>query len=197
MRILGLFLLVLGSITAGAADLSGVVILDFQSKGILDKAVLRQLWERSHEIASGIPGIDVVSSEETRKRIFDGNILLATRCDDACYQRVATKLGAKEVVVPSVEKTGDQLRFSFVRVKGVSGQKMQEVNVWSDGRVGRALTTGIFKVFADNGNEKEISIPPAAWKSLGIVGAGVGLTWFLAGTQDVDPVYKKPKSGGI
>lgn len=192
MRILGLALLMLGAVTARAGELSGVVLLDFQSKGILDKAVLRQLWERTHEIASGVPSANVVSLEETRKRIFDGNILVASRCDEACYQRVATKLGAKEVVVPSVEKTGDQLKFTFVRVKGANGQKMQEVSVWSDGRVGRALTTGVFKVFADNGNETEISIPPAAWRSFGILGTGLGLTWLLGGMQETAPEFRDP-----
>ncbi|MEN9308379.1 MAG: hypothetical protein RL173_2311, partial [Fibrobacterota bacterium] len=126
MKILGLPTILIASVAIHAAEPSGVVLLDFQSKGILDKAVLRQLWERSQSIASGIPSADLLSADETRKRIFDGNVLLASRCDEACYQRVATKLGAKELVVPTVEKAGDQLKFTFLRVRGSNGQKLQE-----------------------------------------------------------------------
>lgn len=176
----------IGSIAAHAADLSGVVLLDFQSKGILDKAVLRQLWDRSQVIASGIPSADLLSSEETRKRIFDGNVLLASRCDEACYQRVATKLGAKELIVPTVEKTGDQLKFTFLRVRGSNGQKLQEASVWSDGRVGRALTSGLFKVFSDEKAGSEITIPTAAWVSSGILATGVGLTILLGQSEPLE-----------
>ena len=183
MRILASILLFLGAIAAQAADPSGVMILDFQSKGILDKAVLRQLWDRSYEIAAGIPSADIVSVEETRKRIFDQNILIASRCDEPCYQRVAQKLAAKELLVPSVEKSGDQLKFTFARIRGSNGQKLQEVTVWSDGRVGRALTSGLFKAFADGGKESELTIPPAAWKSAGILTVGVGVIWWLGATQ--------------
>jgi len=179
VRTFGLLLLLIGAVATRAAELSGVVLMDFQSKGILDKAVLRQLWDRSQAIASGIPSADVLSAEETRKRIFDGNVLLASRCDEACYQRVATKLGAKELVVPTVEKAGDQLKFTFVRVRGSNGQKLQETSVWSDGRVGRALTSGLFKVFTDDNSGPEITIPTAAWTSAGIFAAGVGLTFWL------------------
>lgn len=179
MKLLGLLPILIASVAIHAAEPSGVVLLDFQSKGILDKAVLRQLWERSQSIASGIPTADLLSAEETRKRIFDGNVLLASRCDEACYQRVATKLGAKELVVPTVEKNGDQLKFSFLRVRGSNGQKLQEATVWSDGRVGRALTSGLFKVFADDNAGTEITIPSAAWTSAGIGLAGIGLTLWM------------------
>lgn len=159
------------------------MILDYQSKGILDKAVLRELWDRTYEIASGVPSADLVSAEETRKRIFDQNILAATRCDDACYQRIAQKLGAKELLVPAVEKTGDQLKFTFTRIRGANGAKVQEINIWSDGRVGRALTSGLFKVLADGGGGGELTIPSAAWTSGGIVAAGLGLTLWLGTGQ--------------
>lgn len=182
MRLPGIFLLVLGWSVASAAEPSGLVILDFQSKGILDKAILRQLWDRTYLISSGVPGAELVSAEETRKRIFDQNILVATRCDDACYQRVAQKLSAKELLVPAVEKTGDQLKFSFTRIRGSDGMRTQEVSVWSDGRVGRALTSGLFKVLADGGTN-EFTIPTAAWTSGGIAAAGLGLSIWLGASQ--------------
>lgn len=190
MRTIGFLLLLLGWTSARAAEPTGVALLDFQAKGILDKAVLRQLWERSQEIASGIPSADMLSTEETRKRVFDQNILVASRCDAACYQRIAQKLGTKEILVPSVEKTGDQLKFTFARYRGATGQKVQEVSVWSDGRVGRALTTGLFKVFDGASEGNSITIPGAAWKSLGILGVGLGTTWFLGATQERESADK-------
>ncbi|MEK7393815.1 MAG: hypothetical protein AAB214_14745 [Fibrobacterota bacterium] len=192
MKILGLPTILIASVAIQAAEPSGVVLLDFQSKGILDKAVLRQLWERSQSIASGIPSADLLSADETRKRIFDGNVLLASRCDEACYQRVATKLGAKELVVPTVEKAGDQLKFTFLRVRGSNGQKLQEATVWSDGRVGRALTSALFKVFTDDNAGTEITIPAAAWTSAGIAAAGIGLTVWMGYTKPVTQAESKP-----
>lgn len=190
MRTIGFLLLLLGWAGARAAEPTGVALLDFQAKGILDKAVLRLLWERSQEIASGIPSADMLSTEETRKRVFDQNILVASRCDAACYQRIAQKLGTKEILVPSVEKTGDQLKFTFARYRGANGQKVQEVSVWSDGRVGRALTTGLFKVFDGASEGNSISIPDAAWKSFGILGVGLGATWFLGLDQQRESAEK-------
>lgn len=193
MRRFGALLLALGGSLVQAAEPSGLMILDYQSKGILDKAVLRELWDRTYEIASGVPSADLVSADETRKRIFDQNILAATRCDDACYQRIAQKLGAKELLVPSVEKNGDQLKFTFTRIRGENGSKLQEISVWSDGRVGRALTSGLFKVLADGGGGGELTIPSAAWTAGGLTAAGLGLTlWLGTGqarsvTTTVDP----------
>ncbi len=192
MRLLGtILLLALGGNLAQAAEPSGQIILDYQSKGILDKAVLRQLWDRTYEIASGVPSADLISADETRKRIFDQSILVATRCDDACFQRIAQKLGARELLVPSVEKTGDQLKFTFTRIRGANGSRMEEVSVWSDGRVGRALTSGLFKVLADGGSGGgELTIPSSAWTSAGIAAVGVGLTLWLGTSQErklVDP----------
>jgi hypothetical protein len=184
VRFFGPLLLVLGWSLSPAAEPSGLMILDYQSKGILDKAVLRELWDRTYEIASGVPSADLVSADETRKRIFDQNILAAARCDDACYQRIAQRLGAKELLVPAVEKTGDQLKFTFTRIRGSSGAKTQEISVWSDGRVGRALTSGLFKVLADGGGGGEVTIPSAAWTSGGILVAGLGLTLWLGTGQD-------------
>jgi len=193
VRLFGPLLLVLGCSLSQAAEPSGLMILDFQSKGILDKAVLRGLWDRTYEIASGVPSADLVSAEDTRKRIFDQNILAATRCDDACYQRIAQKLGAKELLVPAVEKTGDQLKFTFTRIRGNNGSKMLEISVWSDGRVGRALTSGLFKVLADGGGGNELTIPSAAWTSGGLVAAGLGLTlWLGTGQARSTPSVNQP-----
>ncbi len=190
MRTIGFLLFLLGWTSVHAAEPTGVALLDFRAKGILDKAVLRQLWERSQEIASGIPSADMLSTEETRKRVFDQNILVASRCDAACYQRIAQKLGTKEILVPSVEKTGDQLKFTFARYRGANGQKVQEVSVWSDGRVGRALTTGLFKVFDGASEGNAITIPPAAWKSFGVLGVGLGTIWFLGTGQERESVSR-------
>lgn len=190
MKKICLFLMTIGSSLAVAApEATGVALLDFQSKGILDKAVLKQLWERSQEIASGIPSAEMLTAEETRKRIFDQSILVATRCDDACFQRVAQKMGTKEIVVPSVEKNGDQLKFTFARYRGSNGQKIAEASVWSDGRVGRALTTGLFKVFDGASGDKSITIPAAAWKALGVAGVGLGAAIWFGLSQEREPVH--------
>jgi len=157
----------------------GLVVLEFQSRGILDKTVLRQLWDRTWEVASSFPGADAVPADETRRRIFDQNVLLPVRCDEACYQRVALKLQASRILVPSVEKTGDQLKFNFLLVQGESGKKLQEASVWSDGRVDRALAAGLSKVMNDAGSNEAIEVPSALWTTLGVGAAGLaGALWF-------------------
>ncbi len=187
MKFLGILMTLLGGQALWAADPSGLIVLDFQSKGILDRAVLRQLWERTYEIASGFPKLDLVSSEEAHKRIFDQNVLVASRCDEACYQRVAQKLSVRELLVPTVEKVGDQLKFTFTRILGSNGQKTQEISIWSDGRIGRALSSGLFRIFSDEGKAKEFTIPPAAWKAAGILGVGLGGVLLLGLEQDRSP----------
>jgi hypothetical protein len=155
------------------------MVLEFQSRGILDKTVLRQLWDRTWEVASSFPGADAVPAEETRRRIFDQNVLLPVRCDEACYQRVALKLQAKRILVPSVEKTGEQIKFNFILVQGETGKKLQEVSVWSDGRVDRALAAGLSKVMSDAGSNEAVEVPTALWTTLGVGAAGLaGALWF-------------------
>jgi hypothetical protein len=167
------------------------MVLEFQSRGILDKTVLRQLWDRTWEVASSFPGADAVSAEETRRRIFDQNVLLPVRCDEACYQRVALKLQAKRLLVPTVEKTGEQLKFTFLLVDGESGKKSQEVSVWSDGRVDRALASGLSKVMGDAGSNEAVEVPAALWTTLGVGAAGlVGALWFGL-SQDRSPAATK------
>ena len=77
MRFLSLLLV---ASAAASAD-PGLVVLDYQARGILDKTVLRELWTRTWEIGAGFPGSSFVPREETRKRIFDQNVLIPTRCD--------------------------------------------------------------------------------------------------------------------
>jgi hypothetical protein len=101
------------------------------------------------------------------------------RCDDGCFQRIAVKLQAAQILLPSVEKTGDQLKFEFVLVQGETGKKLQDVSVWSDGRVDRALASGMTKVLAGTGSNEAVEVPTALWTTLGVGAAGLaGALWF-------------------
>lgn len=188
-RTIFLLLCAVGAIQAGQP---GLVVLEFQSRGILDKTVLRQLWDRTWEVTSSFPGADVVPAEETRRRIFDQNVLLPLRCDEACYQRVALKLQAGRILVPSVEKTGDQLKFNFLLVQGETGKKLQDVSVWSDGRVDRALAAGLSKVMGDAGSNDAIEVPSGLWTALGVGVVGLaGALWFGL-SQNRSPAASAP-----
>lgn len=172
-------LLLLCAVGALGAAQPGLVVLEFQSRGILDKTVLRQLWDRTWEVASSFPGADAVPADETRRRIFDQNVLLPVRCDEACYQRVALKLQASRILVPSVEKTGDQLKFNFLLVQGETGKKLKDVSVWSDGRVDRALAAGLSNVMSEAGTDGAVEVPTALWTTLGVTAVGLaGALWF-------------------
>jgi len=173
-------LLVLGALAAARPDPQGLVVMDYQSRGILDKTVLRELWDRTWQIAASFPDAGTVPVDETRKRIFDQNVLVPVRCDEACYQRISVKLQAGKILLPSVEKTGDQLKFEFVLVDGESGKKLQDVSVWSDGRVDRALASGMTKVLAGAASgESAAPIPPAFWTAVGAGTVGLaGALWF-------------------
>jgi len=190
-------LLLLCASVALASGQPGLVVLEFQSRGILDKTVLRQLWDRTWEVTSSFPGADAVSAEESRRRIFDQNVLVPIRCDEACYQRIALKLQASRILVPSVEKTGDQLKFNFLLVEGESGKKLQEAAVWSDGRVDRALAAGISKVMSNSDSNEALEVPSALWTTVGVGAAGLaGALWFGL-SQDRSPVPSKPKCLGL
>ena len=185
-------LLLLGALVAARSDPQGLVVMDYQSRGILDKTVLRELWDRTWQIAASFPEAATVPVEDTRKRIFDQNVLVPVRCDEACFQRIAIKLQAAQILLPSVEKTGDQLKFEFVLVQGESGRKLQDVSVWSDGRVDRALASGMTKVLAGTGSSEAVEVPTALWTTLGVGAAGLaGALWFGL-EQDRSP----PKAAG-
>jgi hypothetical protein len=173
-------LLVLGALVAARSDPQGLVVMDYQSRGILDRTVLRELWDRTWQIAASFPEAATVPVDDTRKRIFDQNVLVPVRCDEACFQRIAVKLQAGRILLPSVEKSGDQLKFEFVLVDGESGQKLQDVSVWSDGRVDRALASGMTKVLAGTGSSDAAApIPPAFWTAVGAGTIGLaGALWF-------------------
>ncbi|MBK9576660.1 MAG: hypothetical protein IPK50_02115 [Fibrobacterota bacterium] len=162
----------------------GLVVMDFQGRGILDKAVLRQLWDRTWDIASQYPSVKVVSMQETRQRLFDQNVLVPTSCTDICFQRIAAKMQASELLIPSVEKTGDQLKFNFVLVKGASGKRIKDATVWSDGRVDRAIAAGVIGVMGEAGSSSSAGLGSGFWKALATVGLAAGANIVLGVTQD-------------
>ncbi len=168
--------------------------MDFQGRGILDKAVLRQLWDRTWEIASQYPSVKVVSMQETRQRLFDQNVLVPLSCTDICFQRISTKMQASELLIPSVEKTGDQLKFSFMLVKGESGKRVKEATIYSDGRVDRAIAAGVIGVMGEAGSSSSVSLGSGFWKALAAVGLAAGGGAVLGVTQDRSVVVRvRPK----
>jgi len=172
----------------------GLVVMDFQGRGILDKAVLRQLWDRTWEIASQYPSVKVVSMQETRQRLFDQNVLVPLSCTDICFQRISTKMQASELLIPSVEKTGDQLKFSFMLVKGESGKRVKEATIYSDGRVDRAIAAGVIGVMGEAGSSSSVSLGSGFWKALAAVGLAAGGGAVLGVTQDRSVVVRvRPK----
>lgn len=187
MKALAFLIAAVGSVHAAEP---GLVVMDFQSRGILDKAVLRQLWDRTWEIASQYPSVNVLSIQETRQRIFDQNVLVPAGCTEICFKRIALKLQAKELLIPSVEKTNEQLKFGFVRIDGESGKRLKDVSVWSDGRVDRAIASGVLGAMGGASNAVSGGIPSAFWKSLSFAGLGIGTGVFLGLTSDrtLDPI---------
>ena len=172
-------LLVLATLGAAQASDQGLVVLDFQSKGILDKSVLRDLWQQTLALASGVANSGALPEEETRRRLFEQNILVPTRCDQACFHRLAEKLHAGRILAPSVEKSGDQLKFDFVLVDGQSGKTLKSASLWSDGRVGRPLAAGIAGTVGNGGPENSSGFPSQIWASVGVGAVGLGAAlWF-------------------
>lgn len=151
-----------------------MVVLDFQAKGILDKAILRDLWDRTHEIASAaVPG-RLLDTTETRRRLFDQSILVPARCDQNCYARMGDKLQARELLVPTVEKSADQVKITFVLVDGRSGSIIAQSTAWSDGRIGQALDASLSDVLKSVGSKNDVSISRRAIVATGILAAGTG-----------------------
>jgi hypothetical protein len=185
-----LVLLALGAATASDRDL---VVLDFQSKGILDKAVLRDLWERTWELASQVPEAGTVPAEETRQMLFEQNILLPQRCDEACYRRLADRLHARRLLVPTVEKIADQLKFGFLLVQGRSGKTLQSASSWSDGRVDRALSAGVSKVLGASDASGAPGFGRPAWTAMGVGIAGLGAALWLGLDQNRSPAVATPR----
>lgn len=197
MKFAAFLLVAAAAIQAGEP---GLVVMDFQGRGILDKAVLRQLWDRTWDIASQYPSVKVVSMQETRQRLFDQNVLVPSSCTDICFQRISTKMQASELLIPSVEKTGDQLKFNFILVKGESGKRIKEVTVWSDGRVDRAIAAGMIGVMGQAGSASSgAGLGSGFWKALATVGLAAGANVVLGITQDRAVIIRgtSHKSGGI
>lgn len=173
------FLLLFFALGAAKASDQGLVVLDFQSKGILDKTVLRDLWERTWELAFEVPEAQTVSADQTRRELFEQNILVPLRCDEFCYRRLAQRLHAGRLLVPTVEKNADQLKFSFVLVQGSTGKTIRSTSLWSDGRVDRALGAGVSKVLDAGGSPGSPWLSSAAWKATGFAIAGLGAALWL------------------
>lgn len=169
----------LASLLMSAPATPGLVVLEYQSKGILDKTVLRNLWERTHEmVAAAAPG-RVLDAAETRKRLFDQSILVPARCDQACLLRVADKLQARELLVPTVEKNGDVVKLTFQVVNGRSGAVTAQTVSGSDGRIGMAIESGVRELFKGGAASSEDGIPTEAWTAAGVLAAGAGLVIVL------------------
>ncbi len=178
MRSLMSVLLVGASVTL--AGTPSLLVLDFQSKGILDKTVLEQLRERTQEIVSIRSDYAVIANKEARKRIFDQNILVPSRCEQDCYARLAEKLDAEALLVPAVEKNGTQLKISYLLVKR-NGSKVGEGAALSDGRVGKVMNDALEQVFGVPMTDERQSI--AQQVTVGAATAiGVGAVIFLSST---------------
>jgi len=180
-------LLALAALGAAQASDRGLVVLDFQSKGILDKSVLRDLWEQTQGMAAGVADAGTLPQDETRRRLFEQSILVPTRCDQACMRRLAEKLHAQRLLVPSVEKSGDRLRFDFVLTDGESGKTLKSASVWSDGRVDRALAAGVARTIGDGIQERSSRFPSGLWASVGVGAVGLGAALWLGLEQARTP----------
>lgn len=166
--------------TAMAEAAPSLLVLDFQSKGILDKTVLEQLWERSQENAAMHAGYALVPSQDARKRLFDQSILVPTHCGEECYARLAEKLNVDLLLVPSVEKNAGQLKVGFVLVKS-NGKKVAEGTAFSDGRVGKAMDDALQQVFGSSDAGSISVVSASRWVVAGAVTAvGVGAILFLS-----------------
>ncbi len=167
-----------------AAALSGaapsLLVLDFQSKGILDKTVLEQLWERTQESVAIRGEYALVPLQDARKRLFDQNILVPTHCGEECYARLAEKLNVDMLLAPSVEKNAGQLKVGFVLVKS-NGKKVAEGTAFSDGRVGKAMDDALQQVFGSSDAGSISGVSASRWVTAGAVTAvGVGAILFFS-----------------
>lgn len=185
-------LVALASLCTATPD-DGIIVLDFQSKGILDKSILSDLWRRTHEIASeALPG-RFLDTLQTRKRIFDENILIPARCDDACFARIGTRLHARSLLLPSIEKVNDQLKISFVLVDSRSGARLGASEAWSDGRIGQALDASLKDVLATVSTSGSTSIPGKVWTAAGLLAVGTGAIIFL-GLDSPESTTQQPNT---
>lgn len=178
----GLLLIAAAAVQAAQPSMA---ILEFQSRGILDRAVLRELWERSHEIAAGIEGYQTLSGEETRKRSFEHNILMPAKCDDGCVQRIAEKMGVDYLVIPSVEKSDKQLKIGYTLVSGRNGERIREGSALSDGRVGPALASALSRALEGGGGASTGSGSRHVWVTAGAAAVGAAAV-ILLGTLEAE-----------
>lgn len=160
-----------------------MAILEFQSRGILDRAVLRELWERSHEIATGIDGYQILTGEETRKRSFEHNILMPAKCDEGCVRRIAEKMGVDYLLIPSVEKTDNQLKVGYALVSGRNGDRIREGSTLSDGRVRVALATAMSKALEGGEQPTGTAASKHVWVAVGAAAVGAAAVVLLGSLE--------------
>jgi hypothetical protein len=127
--------------------------MEFQSRGILDKTVLRQLWDRTWEIAASFP--EAARCRRTRRAAH----LRPERAGARPLRRSLLPAGGRQAPGGTDPralggKDGRPAQVQFLLVQGESGKKLQEVSVWSDGRVDRALASGMTKVIERRGIER-------------------------------------------
>ncbi|MCB9495724.1 MAG: hypothetical protein H6686_02445 [Fibrobacteria bacterium] len=187
-------LVLLANLLFSGSSQPGLIVMEYQAKGILDKAILRDVWDRTHQLTTRhLPG-QTVGAEETRKRIFDQSVLVPARCDQACNTRLGTKLHAKTLLMPSIEKTGDQLKVSFQLVDVKSGDVLSQSFAWSDGRIGQAIESALSEVLKGAGSGSSgAGVSGRALGAAAMIGAGVGaVLWLGLDAPAVEPVATQP-----
>lgn len=167
-----LLLALLSSATLTAATPPSLLVLDFQSRGILDRHALEALREKTYELLTTRSDFVVVPLDTARRKMAEREIALPPRCDAACYARLATRLGVERLLAPSVEKNGDRLRIGYVLIRGRDGAKLSEGMIFSDGRVGKAMDEALSRTL---GGSAEDGPTPLQWGVAGTFAAlGVG-----------------------
>lgn len=176
-------LILVGCAPLAIAGPPTMLVLDFQSKGILDKTVLEQLRDRTQDILAQRADYATVPSREARKRLFDQNVLVPARCEQECVMGLAKKLQVEALLLPSVEKTGGQLKVSYALYKN-SGNKLGEGMSLSDGRLGKAINDALDQAFGSE-HVATASADGQGWLLPGaIAAAGAGAVLFFSVSHD-------------
>lgn len=126
-----------------AAELPRIAIVDVQTHGLVDRSAADHIKERLSNLLEKREGFSVLPFQQTKKKMFDKNILVPTRCDGACFQGIGKKLELDYVVQAMIEKNQDQMSFQILVTDVLTGQKVSDAKVWSDGRVSQALASAL------------------------------------------------------
>lgn len=173
-----LLLALLSSATLTAAAPPSLLVLDFQSRGILDRHALEALRERTHELLATRSDYALVPLDTACRRMAEKEITLPPRCDAACYARLASRLGADRLLAPSVERNGDRLRIGYALIRGRDGAKLSEGSTFSDGRVGKAVDEALSRTLE---GRTEGGLTPLQWGVTGAFAAlGAGAAIFFS-----------------